>query len=571
MVKPTYDTRHREEILSSEHFAPYRTSARISEVGLRELRTLDAFFLWAEQKAVEVPSIEDFLAFTADTFSTRKLDNLRTAFDRIAPEGAAITQSVRAAIRRKRKSSRHCDRRSRDVIIAGAHFEPYRQIPALMEVKLEDLRALDRFLVFAEERSIELPSVEDFLSFAEDAGSSRRLRSLKTALERVLPGNPAVLLTLQEAIWKKSPKRAGKPSTPRPAARYRVPRKALPSEWQAAFFAMRSGQELGGLRPPAKSTLKNMEEVLQEYAKTMMDANLPVAITVEGVRRLETARTLRANARSAKRYQDEGDRPATRHTAVQRIRAFAQHLGLDPLLISALHAHENALRRKLGRVVPLKFAKLNRLPDLAETWALALRLCKESQQTSRRQTKLRLLNEAAMIALWSLLPLRLADGQLHWGRDITWTGQGYRIDIDTQKAEVALSGRLHPHLTPFLDALVLQGVDPVYLEVMRSKALAEELPLFRATTGRKLAAGQPSKVWAKHMGTGAHISRSRVHTELGRLGPEGVAAALAVNAQIDPRSAVYYQGQAIARAKMTRGQDLMGDLLDAAAVAAEEE
>ncbi|WP_417809113.1 hypothetical protein [Thioclava sp.] len=101
---------------------------------------------------------------------------------------------------------------------------------------------------------------------------------------------------------------------------------------------------------------------------------------------------------------------------------------------------------------------------------------------------------------------------------------------------------------------------------MRVKTLAEELPLFRATTGRRLAAGQPSKVWAEHMGTGAHISWSRVHMELGRLGQKGMTAALAVNAQMDLRSAVYYQGQAVARARMNRGQDMMENLLDAAAV-----
>jgi hypothetical protein len=566
MADRIYDTRTREEILAAAHFAPYVTVARINEIGLRELRTLDAFFVWTERQAVQVPSVEDFLAFTADIASTRRLENLRTAFDRIAPEGAAISQTVRAAIRKKNKRCRSCDRRPRDVIIAGAHFTPYRQITALAAVPVEDLRVLDRFLVFAEARRIEIPSVVDFLRFAGDVSSSRRLRSLKLALKTILPGNPAVLLTLQEAIRQKSPEKTERLPKPRPAARYRVPLSALPPEWQAALSAMRAGQEIGGLRPAAKSTLKNMEEVLREYARVMRDAGLPVTITIDGVRWLEAARTRRAQARRNKTYQEQGDRPATRHTAVQRIRAFAQHLGLDPLLISALQAHENSLRRDLRRVVPLKFAKLDRLPDLGETWALAIRLREESQHAPRRQTKLRLLNEATMIALWTLLPLRLADGQLRWGRDLSWTGQGYRVDIDTQKADVALSGRLHERLTAFLDALVLQGVDPAYLEVMRATALAEELPLFRDITGRMLALGQPSKVWAKHMGTGAHISRSRVHTELGRLGPEGITAALAINAQMDTRSAVFYQGQAVARARVARGQDMMEELLDAADV-----
>jgi len=552
--------------LAEDHFAPYVQGTKIYDVGLRELRTLDAFFVWAEHSKVQVPTVEDFIAFTANTASPRKLENLRTAFDRIAPEGAAIRQTVRDAIREKRPRSRSCDRRPREEIVSSAHFAPYFQLTALSAVPLEDLRVFDRFLIFAEAHRIELPSVTDFLRFAGDTGSSRRLRSLKSALDTILPGNPAVLLTLQAAIRQKSPEKKGRPSRPRPAARHRVPHSLLPPEWQKALSAMQAGEDVGGLRPPADSTVKNMEEVLREYARTMIDAGLPVAITIDGVRRLEAVRTQRSQARSEKAYQGQGDRPATRHTAVHRVRAFAQHLGLDPLLISALQARENRLRRDLGRVVPLKFAKLDRLPDLAETWALAMRLREESQQATRRQSKLRLLNEAAVIALWTLLPLRLADGQLRWGSDISWTGLCYRVDIDTQKADVALSGRLHERLTPFLDALVLRGVAPAYLEVMRVNAIAEELPLFRDTTGKMLASGQPSKVWAKQLGTGAHISRSRVHTELGKLGPEGVNAALALTAQMDVRSAEFYQGQAVAKARMEQGQDMMEGLLDEAEI-----
>ena len=56
-----------------------------------------------------------------------------------------------------------------------------------------------------------------------------------------------------------------------------------------------------------------------------------------------------------------------------------------------------------------------------------------------------------------------------------------------------------------------------------------------------------------------------MHTELGQLGPEGVESALALNAQSDPRSRLFYQGQAVAAAMIRRGQDLMEGLLDAAA------
>lgn len=109
---------------------------------------------------------------------------------------------------------------------------------------------------------------------------------------------------------------------------------------------------------------------------------------------------------------------------------------------------------------------------------------------------------------------------------------------------------------------MLNGMNPVYLETMREIALAQDLPLFKGTTGKMLAQTYPSKVWAAHMGTGAHISRSCVHTEVGKLGPEGVEDALALSAQSDPRSREFYQRLAVATAMIARGQDMMEELLD---------
>ena len=547
------------------HFAPYRMSEGIVELGLRELRTLDAFFAWAEAQAIDVPGVQDFLAFTSETHSTRQLENLRTVFDRLTPEGAAVRMTIRNAIRAKRPRSRICDRRSRDEIVAAAHFQPYRHLAALGTIALEDLRALDRFLAYADQRRIEIPTVADFLAFAGDKGSSRLLRSLKAALDRLIPGNPAVLLTLQEAIRHKAPRPTRAERTSRPPAQYRVPLSELPDTWQDALAAMRRGECLAGRPALAESTVKATEEVLREYAQVMTDAGLPVEITIDGIRRLGAARAKRSHARKHQDYTDQGNRPATQHTAVLRLRAFAERIGCDPLLICAIRAHEKHLRRNLRTAVPLKFGKLEGLPDLAETWRIAQGLLNDSHAASQRRTRLRLLNEAAILALWTLLPLRLGDSQLRWGNDIYWSAKGYRVDINTQKADVPLQGVLHPTLSPFLDALVLNGMDPAYLEAMRADALARELPLLRDTTGRMLAARYPSRVWTRHMGAGAHISRARVHTELGQLGPEGVEAALALNAQINPRSRHFYQGQAVAAAMVRRGQVFMKGLLDTAA------
>lgn len=562
MTDRAYDTRGRAEILAAEHFAPFRDTPGLEKVGTRELRTLDRFFRFAEGQGITVPGVADFLSFVAADTSTRRLDDLRTAFDRLLPEGTPVREVVREAIRQKRPRSRSCDRRDRAALGADPLMAPYRDLPAFDTVALEDLRVLARFLGFAEAHGITVPSEADYLAFAADTSSSRRLRSLKAALDALLPGNPAVHVVLATAIDRKSPpkpSRAGEVA--RPPATRRVDTVELPEAWRKLLQRMRLGAMPLHQAAPAASVLDSMEDVVREYAHVQREAGSEVAITVEGVRRLEASRAAQAAAREDPAYQAQGDRPATRHTAVMRLRKFGEALGLEPLVLSALRHHETCLRRDLGTVVPLKFDRLDKLPGLAATWGLAAELLAQSEAAARRQTRLRLLTEASVVAIWTLLPLRLGDGQLLWGRDMRFDGARYRVDIETRKEEEPLRGALHAVLTPFLDALVLRGMDPVWLPQMRERAMAEELPLFRAVDGRQLAASYPSSVWRQHFGTGAHIARTRVHSELGQLGPEGVEAALALNAQRDPRTAAAYQGEAVARALRRQGQDMVDGLL----------
>ncbi|WP_209426815.1 hypothetical protein [Pararhodobacter sp. SW119] len=558
----TYDTRGREDILAAGHFDAFREMPGMAQVNLRELRTLDRFFTFAEVRGVTVPAVGDFLAFAGEGSSTRRLDDLRVAFDRLLPAGTPVCDTVRAAIRAKRPRSRACDWRNREALRNYTLLAPYRNLPAFAEVPLEELRLLARFLALAEERGVTVPTEADYLAFTADTGSSRRLRGLKSALDRLLPGNPAVHVVLAAAIKTKTPARpvCGKRNL-RAAAVRRVDVSELPDAWQSLLRNMRLGALPLHVAVPPASLVDSMEDVLREYAKVQLDAGAPVEISVEGVRRFEASRAAHAAAREAPKYRDQGNRPATRHTAVMRLQQFGAALGLDPAILADLRTHENVLRRQLGTVVPLKFARLDKLPGLKATWTLAASLLAESAEAARRQTALRLLNEAAVVAIWTLLPLRRRDGQLCWGRDVRFDGTRYRVDIETAKEDEPLRGALHRVLTPFLDALVLRGLDPAWLDEMRQRAMNEELPLFRDVDGRILARTYPSKVWRAHFGTGAHVSRSRVHTELGQLGPEGVEAALALEAQRDERSKVYYQGKAVAAAQRRKGQDMVDGLL----------
>lgn len=553
-----HDRRTVEQILTTGHAARWRDLPGIRALPLRELRSLDRFLGWCAREGVETPSVADLLAFAEECGTRRTLIDLRSALGRVLPDDAPLREAVRAAIRARVPRSRACDRRSRAQIVAAAHFDPFRHLDGFDMIALEDLRVLDRFLVFAEQRGIESPTPEDFLAFTRDTRSSRRLRSLETALRRILPGNPAIVLTLREAIRLKSPTAPpatdATPARPARKARLSLPRAALPQDWQRALEALHHpdplADPLADTPALAPSTLRNLEEVLRAYAHTLASAGQAIALSVEGLRLHEAA--LRAR----------GARPATLHNVTLRLRQFARAIGAAPELIEALASHEAALRRKLRHVLPLKEARLAALPPLADIWHRARTLLDRAGDAHHRATRTRLRNEAFCLAFWTLVPLRLGDSRLRWGRHVQFDGDHYHIDIVTRKCGVPLRGRLHPNLTPFLDALVLGDVAADYLDEMRALAMREAWLLLRRANGAPCGQRYPSAVWRRHLGTGAHIARSRVHTELGRLGPEGVEAALALCAQADPDTRRHYQGRALADAQMRRGQEMIEELLD---------
>jgi len=543
-----YDTRTNSAVLASTRFAPYRHLPGIVDVPKRELRMLDRFLAYAEGAGIIDPDPEDFLSFAKEVSSKRALLDLRLAFGKFLPNDAAIRETLQDSIRRQTPRSRRCDCRGHEEIVQARHFEPYRDLPGFDGIPIEELRVFDRFLLFAEAEGIEIPTPDDFLRFSEDTKSTRRLRALETALLRILPDNPAVVLTLRDAIRRKAPPKATpKPRSERPSE-FSIPRMELPTAWLETLARLERGED--ETAPLAESTLKSMEEVLRAYAGTLTAADWPVALSTTGVRLHDEA------------LRDRGARPATLLTATTRLHQFAVRHGEPADLVEALRLHRKALRRATKGVIKLKEARLEALPDLKRTWMLAEDLLLRSRTASTRALRNRFRNEAFVIAFWTLIPMRLADGRLVWGTDIWRDGDHYRIDVTTQKCEVPLRGRLHKRLTPFLDAVLLQGVDPAYLPEMYDLAVEQGRYLLRDVDGRALAAKYPSSVWRAHMGTGAHISRTRIHSELGRLGPEGVEAALALCAQADFATRKDYQSSRVQEALIERGQEMVDGLFE---------
>jgi len=185
---------------------------------------------------------------------------------------------------------------------------------------------------------------------------------------------------------------------------------------------------------------------------------------------------------------------------------------------------------------------------------------------------------AAALMFLSIIPLRNQDTVLRWGEHIRHLADddpaddpdedgepeplGYHLDLRTSKRGVELPGPLAPILTPYLDALILQGRDERLLPQLRKQAAMARLPVFPKSGGRARGVDSLSERWRAHLGVGSGISRTRIHTMLGNLGEHGVRAALALCAQRSARTARWYQADALARRQMLGSQEMIVELVE---------
>ena len=258
------------------------------------------------------------------------------------------------------------------------------------------------------------------------------------------------------------------------------------------------------------------------------------------------------------------------------LRMFGVLIGADAELLDDLTDLLAHYEKAAKSLVKIKERKLADLPDLGKVFDRANELLdKAAANTDRRET-LTLYVDAAAITFLSLIPLRNQDTVLHWGEHIRYIGDddpedwslaghkepaSYYLDLRTSKRDVKLSGPLARILTPFFDALILQGRDERLLPQLRREAMTARAPVFPKARGKARGVDSLSDRWRAQFGVGSGLSRTRIHTMLGNLGEHGVRAALALCAQQSPRTAPWYQAKSLARRQMRGSQDMIKDLV----------
>ena len=438
------------------------------------------------------------------------------------------------------------DYRTKRDILQHERWDPLIGDPNLASASVYDLRVLDDFLAFLETRkmtSLADLTVQEFVRFNGHRETEAVLRKLKLAMEAVFPGHPSVL-TLEDAIRALGKKPARKTSNGRRRLSKSVHFDNLPLSWREAFDDMDAGFDRNGQLPPVTGMIATHKMKLRQLLCSARTAGLPDELSVETVRAY--ARDLRSRELA----------PATLRASFVAVQKFARYIATDDETLELL--------ADLTRVYETKAhnAKSKKFEHLQNTGYSPVELVKQAHEIlsgvamiHSPRSKQERRNRAAALALFSVMPVRLADTRFVFGETIFWTGEHYTVETVLSKSGYPWTTDIDPRLNVFIDALILRGCDPIWLEQMREECLADKRALFITMTGEPVAYGYVSDRWRAAVGTGEHIARTILHTFLGiELGQEGTDMAMAANGQRHHGTAKAYQDDALAMAQRMKGQ-----------------
>lgn len=571
------DLRNREALRCAPELTAVADAPAFDTVKVEDLRKLAELIRDYCAGTIGQVTIENASVFAGT--SRHRFQCAKHALRMLVGEAHPATCAVSAALSNfraaTRKGTRLRDDRTREAIVHAAHWDAFRAIPAMQTIPLNELRAVDRFLLFCAEqgRSCE---ADDFLAFVADQESSMLLRILRRGLENLLTtAHPVVeavekARSLKEAVrYKRRKPEAAAVVAARPLEKS-VPRDELPADWLKLFDALLEGKRVRGRKLSWKS-VDNMVTVARQLVLVARNNGLSVEINLDTIGAYDSA------------LEARGVRASSRQILFTSLRTLAKRLGLKADLLADIRDLVAHYEREANGEVKVKESRLADLPDLQTIFERANTLLDKAPGTMDRRSRTTLYVDAGALVFLSLIPLRNQDTCLRWGSEIIYIGEddpadwgleendkqaSYYLDLRTSKTDSALSGPLAPILTPFLDALILRGQDERLLPDLRSAVLKARDPVFPKSNDEVRSVRSLAGRWRVQLGTGSAISRTRIHTLLGALGEHGTRAALALCAQLSPRTAKWYQAESLSRRRMLESQDMIAGLIE---MGAEEE
>lgn len=450
----------------------------------------------------------------------------------------------------------HPDRRTLEDVLSEPRWLGLRDKAIAVGLSAQQARDIDRLLRVCESAGInhvdEITEALVRLS-AHGLTSHNFLSRLWRALDLLLPG-AKVVKVIEEVLrdvrrrWVASRNRPKKGRAH--ILKHSVSESDLPQLWVRALSDMRIGERWEFGPVPAAMMIPTISMKLRQLAHSAKARGLAVAIS------RETLAALHEDLRA------RGLAPATLRATCSAIRTFASFIGADRDILDELSRlvslHDTATRRAPKRKNEL-LHKIGSNPTVAYRKAEELLAQAEKNRDPRAATALR--NHALSLALYSVLSVRLSDTRLVSGVSIRWLGEAYEVNLILSKGSNDYTAKVDPRLTRFIDAVLLHGLDPVYLPEVRRAAEDMQRPLLVTVNGKGVGYNYVSDAWRKHVGTGQHIARSLVHEGLSEaFGQNGTEAALALCGQRAPSTRAHYQHTAAHNGKMKRSQSWIADI-----------
>ena len=391
-----------------------------------------------------------------------------------------------------------------------------------------------------------------FEAVAADYGDGwGALSRLKAALLK-LTQDRTVIRELEHVMQRLRQARKPAPRPPKQRTRhFSVYPEELPQSWQEALARANADQPGADDRIITPSMRQSIQTKLCECAKVARDRALEPAFTIELMFAYEASLHRRARPLT----------PTTITSAMTRLRDFARYIGADTAVIAHLNERVRFNERRTTKSTPVKEERVSRLPSLRGTFAIAFDLLGRADLDMNPRHAHRKRNGALAITLLSAIPLRLADAQLTFGKDLLWTGEQYRLNVVSSKTFVPIRAPILGPFQYFIDKVVLAGYGPECLEERRQHCLDTRRPLFVNHDGTTPHAGYTSYLWRRELGTGHHAARTRLHDEFAELGAMGVQMAMQACGQRSERTAEFYRSEAFDFCATRRVQDTLTQLI----------
>jgi hypothetical protein len=411
-------------------------------------------------------------------------------------------------------------------------------------------RLLAAFANHLRARGVYAPGQADFAAF----GSFSRIQRLHKALAVAAPvwcAECRLAMTAKLAeMWRQE--REGVAPAPRNAPALSVPRSALPKRWLRELDEMRAIRReldrgvmsLDDRMPPSAKVLRKLEATLRQLAWEAGAAGVAPGLDIAPVSAFLAGLDRRGRA------------PTTKVARLRELLLFAAWIGDETAAVQAMRREKNlqerlAARRRKRKEVWL----LQHRIQVVDCWLIAEDLLIRALALASGLPRRRLLLHALAIAFAVVCPLRIGDlPRIRIGEHLVRERGLWAFEIVAAKNLFDYDpGPLWPELTPFIDAVVLDGRDP--LDIAARVRAMQGAPLFSKDGVRPFSEEWISTVWRRHIGTGVHIVRTLWHEEAAEDG--GTWMALALCGQRSAQTARHYTLKAARKRAAKRGRALL--------------